>query len=179
MCDDAADSTQKENSELCVCLRFFSVTLCFFASFWCACAERLSFSAVILHQSVAPLCLFVGFCVLGVIFNFYVSFCVCLDSAYISHWFASFCLVCRPLLSFCVSFFICLSLYVRHVSILCLFVFFVLILVNHSCCGSPCGQLLLIRLVSYHLCVSNSFAAPCCCFYVNRLFNLPAQLVIR
>lgn len=179
MCDDAADSTQKENSELCVCLRFFSVTLCFFVSFWCACAERLSFSAVILHQSVAPLCLFVGFCVLGVIFNFYVSFCVCLDSAYISHWFASFCLVCRPLLSFCVSFFTCLSLYVRHVSILCLFVFFVLILVNHSCCGSPCGQLLLIRLVSYHLCVSNSFAAPCCCFYVNRLFNLPAQLVIR
>lgn len=179
MCDDAADSTQKENSELCVCLRFFSVTLCFFVSFWCACAERLSFSAVILHQSVAPLCLFVGFCVLGVIFNFYVSFCVCLDSAYISHWFASFCLVCRPLLSFCVSFFTCLSLYVRHVSILCLFVFFVLILVNHSCCGAPCGQLLLIRLVSYHLCVSNSFAAPCCCFYVNRLFNLPAQLVIR
>lgn len=178
MCDDAADSTQKENSELCVCLRFFSVTLCFFVSFWCACAERLSFSAVILHQSVAPLCLFVGFCVLGVIFNF-VSFCVCLDSVYISHWFASFCLVCRPLLSFCVSFFTCLSLYVRHVSILWLFVFFVLILVNHSCCGSPCGQLLLIRLVSYHLCVSNSFAAPCCCFYVNRLFNLPAQLVIR
>lgn len=132
MCNDAADSTQKENSELCVCLRFFSVTLCFFVSFWCACAERLSFSAVILHQSVAPLCLFVGFCVLGVIFNFYVSFCVCLDSAYISHWFASFCLVCRPLLSFCVSFFTCLSLYVRHVSILCLFVFFVLILVNHS-----------------------------------------------
>lgn len=127
MCDDAADSTQKENSELWVCLRFFSVTLCFFVSFWCACAELLSFSAVILHQSVAPLFLFVGFCVLGVIFNFYVSFCVCLDLAYISHWFASFCLVCRPLLSFCVSFFTRLSLYVRHVSILCLFVFFVLI----------------------------------------------------
>lgn len=119
--------------KFCVCLRFFSVTLCFFVSFWCTCAELFSFSAVILHQSVAPLCLFVGFCVLGVIFNFCVSFCVCLDSAYISHWFVSFCLVCRPLLSFCVSFFFtCLSLYVRRVSILCLFVFFVLILVNHS-----------------------------------------------
>lgn len=76
---------------------------------------------------------------------------------------------------------VCLFMFVMCLfcAFLCLFVFFVLILVNHSCCGSPCGQLLLIRLVSYHLCVSNSFAAPCCCFYVNRLFNLPAQLVIR
>lgn len=122
---------RKTLSSVSVCDSFQS--LCAFSYHFDAHVQNFWVSLQWFCTSLLPLCVFLLVSVFwGLFFNFYVSFCVCLDSAYISHWFASFCLVCRPLLSFCVSFFTCLSLYVRHVSILCLFVFFVLILVNHS-----------------------------------------------
>lgn len=179
--------------KFCVCLWFFSVTLCFFSSFWCICAEHLSFSAVILHQSVAHLCLFA---LVFVLFCWFVSFwglftflCVFLCLFGLSLYLSLICFFLSCLQASAVIlrlFFWCLPLGVCHVSILCLFVFFVLILVNHLSLDVDLPVVsfywfasFLTIFVSLILLQLVTGTAPCRCFYVNRLFNLPAQLVIR
>lgn len=122
---------RKTLSSVSVCDSFQS--LCAFSYHFDAHVQNVWVSLQWFCTSLLPLCVFL---LVSVFWGLFLIF-MCLS---VSVWTRLISLI--DLLLFVLSaglcchfaslFFTCLSLYVRHVSILCLFVFFVLLLVNHS-----------------------------------------------